>query len=257
MKAADPTVSQTRPSPHRAGRILVTAIALILVAWPLVPLILQNQSYHGFADRRAWLGVPNAADVLSNLAFAFVGIVGVVRLLSRGRARFNAATEIGLWLIAVGILGTAVGSTWYHLNPTDATLFWDRLPMTIVFAGVLGAAMSQRLGDVIGRWALAVLPLLGIVSVVYWKSTGDLSLYALLQFGGIVTLAVLLLLARNRSDPIPWLWVIVLYAAAKIAEAGDHRIWNATHGLVAGHALKHLLAAAAVAAALSPLLRRH
>jgi hypothetical protein len=257
MKTVDLTASRTQPSSQRVGRVLVAAIVLILVAWPLVPLIPQDQSYHGFADQRAWLGVPNAADVLSNLAFAAVGIVGVARLLSRRRARFNPVTEAGLWLIALGILGTAAGSTLYHLNPTDATLFWDRLPMTIVFAGVLGAAIAQRLGEDSGRWALAILPLLGIASVVYWKSTGDLSLYALLQFGGIVTLVVLLALARDRDDPVPWLWVVVLYGAAKLAEAGDHAIWNATSGLVAGHALKHLLAAAAVAAALSPLVRRH
>jgi hypothetical protein len=219
-------------------------------------VILQDQSYHQLADQRALLGVPNAADVLSNLAFALVGIVGVARLLSHERTRFNMATEVGLWLIALGIIGTAIGSAWYHLNPTDATLFWDRLPLTIASAGVLGAAMSQRLGEGVGRWALTVLPLAGIWSVVYWKSTGDLSLYALLQLGGFATLAALLVFARDRGDPIPWLWVVVFYAAAKIAEAGDQAIWNATSGLVAGHALKHLLAAAAVAAALWPLLRR-
>ena len=219
-------------------------------------MITQDQSYHQLADQRAWLGVPNAADVLSNLAFALVGIIAVARLLSHRHTRFNAATEAGLWLIALGILGTAAGSAWYHLNPTDATLFWDRLPMTIVFAGVLGAAIAQRLGEDVGGWALAVVLLFGMASVVYWKSTGDLSLYALLQLGGVVALAVLLLLARNRSDPIPWLWVVVLYVAAKLVEAGDRTIWDATNGLVAGHALKHLLAAAAVAAALWPIIRR-
>jgi hypothetical protein len=256
MKAAKSTASQARSSPQRAGRILAAATVLILVAFPLVPLIRQDQSYHGFADQRAWLGVPNAADVMSNLAFALVGIVGVAGLLSRRRTRFNAATEAGLWLTALGIIGTAIGSAWYHLSPTDATLFWDRLPMTIVLAGVLGAAISQRLGEDVGRWTLTILPLLGIASVVYWKSTGDLSLYALLQFGGIVTLAVLLVLARDRGDPIPWMWVVALYVVAKIAEAGDRVMWDATHGLVAGHTLKHLLAAAAVGMALSPLLRR-
>ena len=256
MKTAEPTASPTQSLPQRAGRILVAAVALILLAWPLAPLIRQDQGYHGFADQREWLGVPNAADVLSNLAFAVVGVLGVAGLLSRRRTRFNAATEAGLWLIALGILGTAFGSAWYHLNPTDATLFWDRLPMTIVFAGVLGAAIAQRLGEDSGRWSFAVLPLFGVASVVYWKSTGDLSLYMLLQLGGIVVLATLLALARDRGDPIPWLWVVVFYVAAKIAEAGDHAIWNATNDLVAGHAIKHLLAAAAVTAALWPIIRR-
>ena len=256
MKAADPTLSPARLSPQHAGRVIVAAIVLIFVAWLLVPLIPQDQRYHGLADKREWLGVPNAADVLSNVAFALVGVVAVARLLSRRRPRFNVATEAGLWFVGIGILGTAAGSAWYHLNPTDATLFWDRLPMTIVFAGVLGAAVSQRLGEDAGRWVLAILPLLGIASVVYWKSTGNLSLYLLLQYGGIATLVAVLAFARNRSDPIPWLWVVVLYVGAKILETGDRTIWDATNGLVAGHALKHLLAAAAVAAALWPLIRR-
>ena len=256
MKTADPTAPHTQPSPQRAGRILLAAVALILVAWPLAPLIRQDQGYHAFADQREWLGVTNAADVLSNLAFALVGVVGVGALLSRRRTRFNSAAEIGLWLIALGILGTAFGSAWYHLNPTDATLVWDRLPMTIVFAGVLGAAIAQRLGEDAGRWSLAVLPLFGVASVVYWKSTGDLSLYMLLQLGGIVALTLLLVLARDRGDPIPWLSVVVFYLAAKLAEMGDRAVWNATDGLVAGHAIKHLLAAAAVTAALWPIIRR-
>jgi len=254
MKTVDSAVPPPQPSSPHAGRIFVAAIALILVASLLAPPISQDPSYHGFADQRTLLGVPNGADVLSNLPFALVGIVGLAGLLSRRRLRFSASTEAGLWLIAVGIIGTAVGSTWYHLDPTNATLFWDRLPMTVVFAGVLAAATSQRLGQDVGRWVLAVLPLLGIVSVAYWAATGDLSLYLLLQFGGIATLLALLVLARDRSDPIPWLWVVVFYVAAKVLETGDRAIWDATHGLVAGHALKHLLAAAAVAAALWPLL---
>ena len=153
-------------------------------------------------------------------------------------------------VLFLGFFLTGIGSSYYHWDPSDATLFWDRLPMTIVFAGIIGAAVAQRIGEPGGRWMLAVLPFAGIASVVDWKTTGDLSFYALLQLGGFVTLAALLAVGRDRGDPIPWLWVVAFYAAAKIAEAGDHAIWNATSGLIAGHALKDLLAAAAVAAAL-------
>jgi hypothetical protein len=239
-----------------AGRVCLAAIALILVVWTLAPAIPQDQSYHQFADRRPWLGLPNAADVLSNLAFAIVGVVGVARLLSPRRMRFAAATEAGMWFIALGIIGTALGSAWYHHAPTNATLVWDRLPMTVVFAGVLGAAISQRLGNDVGQWALVILAPLGLASVVYWALTGDLSLYVALQLGGIAAVALLLAVARDRDDPIPWLWVIAFYVMAKIAEAADVAIWDATHGLVAGHTLKHLLAAAAVAAAFWPLRSR-
>ena len=58
--------------------------------------------------------------------------------------------------------------------------------MTLVFAGVLGTAIAQRVdGHDAGRSSLALLVPLGIASVVYWKVTGDLSLYVALQLGGI------------------------------------------------------------------------
>ncbi len=103
-----------------------------------MPAIAQDQAYHLFADQRSWLGIPRAADVLSNLAFVLVGLAGIARLASRRRTRFSAATEAGLWCVALGFLCTGAGSAWYHLNPVDATLAWDRLAMTLVFAGRAG-----------------------------------------------------------------------------------------------------------------------
>lgn len=92
-----------------------------------------------------------------------------------------------------------------------------------------------------------------MVSVVYWRMSNDLSLYVALQFGGVAALLLVLLLTRRGSDPFPWLWVVAWYGAANLAEAGDHALWSATNGLLAGHTLKHLAAAAAAAAVLSPL----
>jgi hypothetical protein len=69
----------------------------------------------------------------------------------------------------------------------------------------------------------------------------------------VAALLALLASTRKGDDPFPWGWVIGWYGLAKLAEAADHTIWTATGGLVAGHALKHLLAAAAGVAALMPL----
>ena len=167
--------------------------------------------------------------MLSNLAFVLVGLVGIARLASRRRARFSAATEAGLWCVALGFLCTGAGSAWYHLNPIDATLAWDRLPMTLVFAGMLGAAIAQRIGPNVARASLVVLFLLGIASIAYWRLAGDLSLYVTLQFGGVAALLVLLLATRRGDDPFPWWWIIGWYALAKLFEAADHAIWEATN----------------------------
>ncbi len=237
----------------RPERACLGVLALTLAAWTLLPVIPQDPAYHQFADQRTWFGIPRAADVLSNIAFVLVGLAGIARLGSRRRARFSAAAEAGLWCIALGFLGTGAGSAWYHLEPNDAALGWDRLPMTLVFAGVLGAAIAQRVGANLARLSLCFLIPLGIASVAYWRLTGDLSLYVTLQFGGLAALPVLLVASRPRDDPFSWWWIIGWYALAKLFEAADQLIWEATNGTIAGHALKHLAAAAAGVAAFRPL----
>src|ERR1044071_240917 len=113
-------------------------IAVFVAACVLLPRVAQDPTYHAFADERPWLGVPHAADVLSNLAFALVGLFAVARLVSHRRPRLGPATESGPWCVAIGLIGSALGSAWCHLEPSNASLFWDRLPMTLVFAGVIG-----------------------------------------------------------------------------------------------------------------------
>lgn len=226
-----------------------------LAAWIVLPRIVQDPAYHGFSDQRAWLGIPHAADVLTSVPFTVVGLLGILRLVAGVRG-LSPATLASLWCVAVGLLFTGAGSAWYHLAPSDATLAWDRLPMTLVFAGVVGAMFAGRVGERVARAALPVLVLLGIVSVTYWRATGDLSLYAALQGGSALAVVSLAVLVRNARDPVPWGWVIACYAIAKLAEVADAAIWTATGGLVAGHALKHVAAACAGIAALSPVWSR-
>lgn len=237
-------------------QICLGVLALALAAWVAMPGIAQDPRYHLFADQRHLLGIARAADVLSNAGFVFVGMFGVAGLVSNRRQGLSPARQASLWCVALGFLCTGAGSAWYHLNPNDGTLVWDRLPMTMVFSGILGTALAQRVGEKVARVALALLFELGIASVVYWHLTGDLSLYLMLQFGGIGALVLLLLLTRRGDDRFSWWWLIGWYALAKAFEAGDETIWQATHGLVAGHALKHLAAAAAGAVLLMPLHTR-
>ena len=255
------TTNAMEPAPHGwreriRGQLPIVVLVGLLAAAALLPRTLQDQTYHGFADQRSWLGIPRAADVLSNLPFALVGILGIVRLASGAAARFSTETERALWCIAIALVGTAAGSAWYHLEPSDASLVWDRLPLIVVFSGVLGAAIAQRFQGYPAQWGLPVLVFLGIVSVVYWSLTGNLAPYIAFQALGMLTLLCVLVVARNIGDPFPWEWVIAWYALAKIAETGDRALWNATGGLFAGHAIKHLLASLACAAALWPLLAR-
>jgi hypothetical protein len=207
-----------------------------------MPVIPQLQSYHDFADQHAWLGIPHAADVLSNLGFAIVGLLGLWRMKQAWSA-LVPAVRICLMVFFAGFLVTTFGSGYYHWNPNDGTLVYDRLSMTISFAGLLGTLLAMRVSLRSGFAVLVLLLIVGPFSVVYWQKTGDLSLYGIVQFGGLLAAFLLLILTPRGSDPFPWWMLVVWYAVAKVFEAADTLIWHATNGIVGGHALKHLAAA--------------
>ena len=210
--------------------ILGSVVAVLIAGTALLPRIPQDPAYHQFADTRAWLGIPNFLDVVSNLPFLLVGILGL-----RARPR-------ELWEYRVcfaGVLLTAFGSALYHANPNDITLAWDRLPMAIGIMGLLSAIITERTGVVL----LGPLCLVGTGSVVYWQVTGDLRLYALVQFGPALLIPALILLFPARYTHANYLLRVVgWYAAAKVFEHFDTQIF-AAGGVISGHTLKHLAAA--------------
>jgi hypothetical protein len=229
--------------------------------WLFTPALPQPENYFPFADQRPWLGIPNAADVLSNLAFVVVGLLGLYRLL-QGARPLAPVVRLSLGVLFVGLFLTGFGSAFFHWNPTNQTLIGDRLPMTVVFAGVFGAMLAERISNRSGLAVLLLMLVVGPASVFYWHATGDLSLYAVIQFGGMAAMLLLLSLTPRSHDPFPWWALIAWYGFAKITEFGDVFVWHATRELFAGHMLKHLAAAAgglAIANALrrpSPLPRR-
>ena len=115
---------------------LLVAITVVLIAvgfW--LPRIPQPQSYHLFADRRTFAGIPNFANVISNLPFAAVGLSGLVFLLRADSAKYflDRRERWPYLIVFAGLVLTAFGSSYYHLQPDNASLLWDRLPMVIVF----------------------------------------------------------------------------------------------------------------------------
>src|SRR5271166_1727674 len=119
----------------RRLRILVgsgrTAVGAARVA--VKRRIPQTSDYHDFADKRAFFGIENFLDVASNVAFLVVGIWGLFVVTSR---KFQASplARSESWPYIVFFLGLALtflGSSYYHLQPTNFRLMWDRLPMTL------------------------------------------------------------------------------------------------------------------------------
>ncbi len=192
--------------------------------------LLQDPLYHAFAARQTILGIPNFWNVVSNLAFLFAALFGL-----RALRTWDGWERIAYVILLAGTAAIAVGSAYYHLAPDNARLFWDRLPMTVVFMSLLALVIGDRR-------LLAPLLLFGAASVIYWRLSGDLRLYALVQFG---TLLAVPIFALRRPDARAIWWTAGLYGIAKVFELLDKPI--AAFIATGGHPWKHLAAAAALA----------
>ncbi len=223
--------------------------------------IAQPAHYHDFADQSAALGIPHAADVLSNAGFALVAIWGWLALRRRRASEQLRAGWPGYRLFLIGLFLTAFGSAFYHLAPDNIRLIWDRLPIALVCAGLLAGVRGDIQGGSKTAIDAIVLALTAVASVAWWAVTdrngaGDLRPYLLLQ--GLALILVPLWQAiyrRPRTDRIAFSTAMALYILAKLAEVLDHEIATAL-GFVTGHTLKHLIATAATAAIVWGLTRR-
>jgi hypothetical protein len=201
----------------------------------LLPPIPQDPSYHQFADQRTILGVPNFRNVFSNLPFLAVGAAGLRRF------RSDPATVV----FFLGVFLTGIGSSYYHWNSNDDTLFWDRLPMTLSFGAILALVVKERASERAG--ALLLWPALatGLFSLLLWRWTDDLRLYFWVQFfPGLAVVLLFLLYPPKYSGTFYWVVAGLLYALAKVFEFTDEAIYSAGN-LLSGHTLKHLAAAGA------------
>jgi len=243
----------------RATLLLLISVLLVIAAF-LVEPVSQDPAYHAFIDRRTAFSVPNFVNVFSNLPFAVVGLAGIVFVFRAGSAVLHHL-RVAWLMFFCGVLLTAIGSAYYHWQPNNETLVWDRLAMTIGFMSFFAVIVGEYLSRSLGQVLLWPLLLVGAASVFYWANTeangqGDLRAYALVQFLPMLLIPLIALLYRTRSDlGRPIAWMIVFYAAAKLVEFLDVQIY-AAGGVVSGHSLKHVFASLAPASLLYGLLQR-
>jgi hypothetical protein len=219
---------------NRPLLILLGAMVLSLAGLLLLPPIAQDQSYHGFADARAWLGIPNFWNVVSNLPFIAIGAVGL----------WQFHRDPAIVALFGGVLLTGFGSSYYHWSPSDGTLFWDRLPITITFMAIFAAVIEERVSEHAGDILLWPLLALGLVSLWVWRATDDLRLYGWVQFFPCLVLPLMfLLLPAKYTGTAYWVIAAACYVVAKAAEHFDAAVYSLS-GFVSGHTIKHLAAAA-------------
>ena len=229
---------------------------LAILAWLAHGPIHQVANYHDFADKRRFLGVPHAGDVLSNLAIAAPGLWALWIFRTRAAREALGAAWPGYALFFVALALTSLGSGYYHWAPDNARLVWDRLPIALACAGLLAGARAGTVAPAQGTWVVAVLAILAIASVQWWtftdaRGSDDLGPYLLFQLAPLLLVPCWQHMAgAARRERYLFFVAIALYALAKAAEVNDRAIFDAL-GVVSGHTLKHLFAGAAAFALVS------
>ena len=237
-----------------------------LVGLLLVDPFPQDPGYHLFADTRSLFGIPGFMNVVSNGGFTLVGILGIAIVAGRKRYLiFSAPRHARPYLVFfVGVALVSLGSAYYHWEPDNDRLLWDRLPMSITFMAFTSAIIADRIHANTGNgWLLAVLIVLGISSLLYWDYTeqqqqGDLRFYSFIQFAPIILMPFILwLFPRHRYVKGRYIgWIIAWYLLSKILEYLDAEVFAMLGHLVSGHTLKHLAAAIGSLVVLRMLMSR-
>jgi hypothetical protein len=236
---------------ERYGLILIACLGFlaILSLFFLGPFS-QEVGYHNFSDRRTYFLIPNTLNVLSNLPFIIVGFAGLVALFRRKTIPINIVESnyIAYVILYGGAALVGVGSSYYHLWPSNETLVWDRLPMTMAFMALYSIIICEFISERIGRLLLVPFLLAGLSSVLYWWFTefqgrGDLRFYVLVQFFPIVTIPIILLLFKSKYSSTSGYWVLLgSYVLAKLFEHYDTQIQQYLV-YISGHSIKHVFPA--------------
>lgn len=221
------------------GYVLLGLTALLAVIAAFVaPPIGQDITYHNFSGQATLFGIPNFLNVVSNVPFLVVGVMGLLRLQS-----FVSASKIQYFLFFLGVALVAFGSGYYHLHPSNSTLVWDRLPMTIAFMALFSIVISEFINEQLGRKLLLPLLIVGLLSIVYWLVFNDLKVYVLVQFYPIIAIIISLVFFQSSYTLTKGYWLLMIaYIAAKLFEHFDSAIYTIL-GCISGHTLKHISAA--------------
>ncbi len=242
-------------SPHSSGsslaiKVLIGLVLIAAAAMFLLPAIPQDPGYHNFADSRTILGVPNFWNVASNILFLPLGVLGFFALAAEHWNKEASALRSACGIFFLGFMLVGFGSGWYHLNPGNDTLLWDRLPMSIAFMAFFSFIIGASVSVVWGHRLLWPLLIIGAGSVFYWYFTelagkGDLRWYALVQFLPMLLIPYILWKFESTLFRSRYVWAMLgFYLASKLAEWQDAAIYSILQ-VISGHSLKHVLAAMA------------
>ena len=241
--------------------LFALAIAIVVAVFAFTSPIPQDPVYHQFGDSRTILGIANFWNVISNLPFLLVGVAGLHVVVRHADNVCVKGTSSAYLVLFTGIVLTAFGSAYYHLTPSNEALVWDRLPMTIGFAGLFSIIVAEYVSARTAQRLLVPLLIIGALSVVYWawtesRGVGDLRPYGLVQFLPMLLIPVILLTHKPSIGEARYFWwMLFFYGVAKLFELFDADLM-ALGGIISGHSLKHIAAAVTPAIFAYALLKR-
>lgn len=240
-----PELAATQASKRRFFIFIGIFGSLIAVLYSRLP-VKERAGYYEFADQTQWLGIPHSIDVVSNIAFAIVGVWGLLKLKRASGAFVLAPPDIRgfkTWT-SIAILLTAFGSAYFHLEPGIDRVYWDRLPMVLAFGGIIGWVIADKVDLAFGWIAGLGTFVFGSIALTLWRvGLLDLRPYFILQYGGFVLVVYLCATSKlGVYSRTRFIAAMAIYAFAKVFEIYDTRILE-TLGFISGHSLKHLAAA--------------
>ena len=233
--------------------LMILAFVTVVIVFLMNDPISQDLNYHEFSDTNTFISLPNALNVISNIPFIIAGSVGLLSLLGVSKYSIQVldANKLSYFALFTGLILVGFGSGYYHLNPNNETLVWDRIPMTIAFMGLYAIIISEYISEKLGKFLLIPLLLAGVCSVMYWwfsemNGAGDLRFYAMVQFFPILTIPIILLCFNGKYSHARGYWVLIMaYVGAKVFETFDYQIHQFIGG-ISGHSIKHVLPALGV-----------
>ncbi|KGJ99037.1 hypothetical protein [Thalassotalea sp. ND16A] len=228
--------------------ILGVITSFVILFFIFTPALSQSIEYHSFADQGNFYAIPNTLNVLSNLPFIAVGLYALSKISNNSTRLFDHHLALNYQLFFAGLIATGIGSSFYHLNPTNFTLIFDRLGIAFSFMAIFSALLGEFVSVKLGKKCLLPFIFIGIASVIYWGISehfqqGDLRGYLLVQYLPMIILPIIVLTKTwPYTDKNQCFTLITIYFIAKLCELFDNELY-AVIQIVSGHTLKHLFAA--------------
>lgn len=206
------------------------------------------------AQQGALFGISGFLNIASAglIALASLGGIWVVRQATRRGIVWETGAQSS-WLVFFAAAALAsLASMILHAGPQLWTLMVMKLFIALSIMGLWNALMIERIDAAIGSRTAPWLYALVVFSVAYWgwtehRGLGDMRLYTACIIYPMMVLPMILSLFPLEAGGGGWLllgWVV--YLVAKICEALDLPLLDATHGLISGHTFSHIGQALAI-----------